>query len=99
MSYVYNDKISFCNCCFNCYDCVDFNIVLNKSKPTLIQGVVSNPNGNIVKNACIEVFEICNKSHKKTILGYVFTNEFGEYGFTLNIKQNVDYIFNVYSSL
>lgn len=62
----------------------------------LIKGTVFNPDNTPSIGACIEVIEI---NSMETTLGYVFTNDEGKFGFTINYKPNVDYKLRVYSPI
>lgn len=73
--------------------------VRRKLKPftdVLIKGRVFNPDDTPSKGACVEVIEL---NLTETTLGYVFTNNEGKFGFTINYRPNVDYKLNVYSPL
>lgn len=69
---------------------------VKSSNTVLIKGRVLNPDNSPSIGACVEVIEL---EIKEITLGYVFTNNKGDFGFTINYKPNVDYKLNIYSPL
>lgn len=94
-----SSKVVIDNNCIISNEIINLNIFLKKNNYNLIEGAVYSPDKHIIKNACIEIVEIDKRTLEEILLGYCFTNEYGRYGYTLNIKENCYYVFNVYSPL
>lgn len=78
---------------------LELKYILEKQKIVFIKGIVKNPSGNIIKNAGIEITEINIIEKKEKVIGITFTNEYGEYGFVLEVKCSCDYNITVYTPL
>jgi hypothetical protein len=77
--------------------CIRKKVCFSKSRKILIKGRVTTPKNLPSIGASIEVVEIIGL--ERNILGYVFTDTSGFFGFSVDYKPSVDYELNVYSPL
>ncbi|MBW6409476.1 hypothetical protein [Clostridium weizhouense] len=80
-------------------DSLQLDIIAKMKQLSIIKGKIYNENLEPSIGAVIEVKEINPYSKKYTILGYCFTNDKGEYVFSLEAKCGMDYEFSIYSPL
>lgn len=74
-------------------------LVVPNQNETLVNGIIYNPDCTKSPGAIVEVVEVNPLNNERILLGYTFTNESGEYGFTLSFNPYSVYEFNVYSPL
>lgn len=75
-----------------------FEFIFPAKLESLISGVILSPDKVPIPNACIEVFSQ-NSKLEETYLGRAFSNDYGEYGFTLKVNPCLTYIFYVFAPL
>lgn len=75
------------------------DIVIKKKNISIIKGTVYNEKHEPAVGAAIEVKEINCSSKKSTILGYCFTDDKGEYAFSLVATCGICYEISIYSPL
>lgn len=63
----------------------------------IIKGRIINVDKSLCVGAGIEIIKIDEKGNQ-SIVGYTYTDENGEYGFTVE-KDNSNYKLNIYNSL
>ena len=77
------------------------NIKFSHSNRTLIKGTVYDVKGIPLEGVGVEVVRIDNSSSipSEIILGTVFSEKNGVYAFSVEIKENCEYLLNIYSGL
>ncbi|OYO76233.1 hypothetical protein C8E03_10255 [Lachnotalea glycerini] len=76
-----------------------FNIQLDRQKFQIIKGTVFNQKQHPCKGAAIQVFQINCKNNDRSLLGYVLTDEAGEYLFAIEAKPFMKYEIIIYAPL
>ena len=66
---------------------------------SIIKGIVYKPDGGLSCGAAIEVRQMNPTNCKRTILGYTYTNNKGEYVFALQANSCMLYEITVYAAL
>lgn len=83
----------------NCRTKYNLNIILKSSKRVIIKGTVYNAKKQPSIGAAIEIIQINCKSRIKEILGYSYTDNKGEYLFSIEVLPDMSYEIAVYSPL
>lgn len=76
----------------------DTTIIIEKSNKVLLTGTIYNSLCESIEGAVVQIFEI-NAEHQRNNLGYVITNQFGEFAITVIKNINVKYQLDVYEPL
>jgi len=76
-----------------------FNIRLDSQKFQIIKGNVYNQKSEPCEGAVVQIFQINSSDKLKDLLGYVFTDECGEYLFALEANPCMIYELTIYAPL
>ncbi|SEW23270.1 hypothetical protein [[Clostridium] fimetarium] len=76
-----------------------FNIKLDNLKFQIIKGTIYNQKKERCEGAVVQVVQISCRDKSKCLLGYVFTDENGEYIFALEAKSCMIYELAIYAPL
>lgn len=71
---------------------------MEKSNKVLLTGTVYNSSCESIEGAVIQIIEI-DAEHTQKHLGYVITNQYGEFAITVVKNKNVRYQLDVYEPL
>lgn len=77
----------------------NLNIILMTKKRVIIQGTIYNAKKQPSIGAVIEIIQIHYKKDIKHILGYSYTDNKGEYMFSIEVSPKVFYEIRIYSPL
>ncbi|MFL0197711.1 hypothetical protein ACJDU8_19380 [Clostridium sp. WILCCON 0269] len=77
----------------------NLNIILKCYKRVIIKGTVYNPNKLPSIGAAIEIIQVNFGSDIRKIIGYSYTDNKGEYLFSLEVLPDIFYEMNIYSPL
>lgn len=86
----------------NCLDKTkryNLNIILSPKKRVIIKGKVYNSKKQPSIEAVIEVIQFDSKRNIKEIIGYSYTNNKGEYLFSIEVLPKMYYEIKIYSPL
>ncbi|MFA9376168.1 MAG: hypothetical protein ACERKZ_05365 [Lachnotalea sp.] len=75
------------------------NIKLAPNKFQIIKGIVYNQRLEPCEGAVVQVIQINGKTKSKIILGYVTTNEEGEYLFSIEANPSMKYELTIFAPL
>lgn len=81
---------------YNC-DVCHVNIELKKAYEILLTGTVYDEYGCLLEGAVVELFASCQNYDRK--IGYVVTNENGEFAIVVNQNNFIHYKFYIYEPL
>ena len=76
-----------------------FSIKLDSQKFQIIKGTVYNQNKETCEGAVIQIVQIGCRDRTKCLLGYVFSDENGEYLFALEANPCMIYELAIYAPL
>lgn len=77
----------------------NLNIILKCHRRVIIKGTVYNSNKLPSIGAAIEVIQVSSGSDIRKIIGYSYTDNKGEYLFSLEVLPDIFYEMNIYSPL
>lgn len=83
----------------HCYRNNHYHFRLHREKYQIIQGTVYNQNQQPCVGAAIQVVAIDCRNGYTRLLGYVVTNELGEYVFSVSAKPYLKYELTVFAPL
>jgi len=76
-----------------------FNIKLDSQKLQIIKGTIYNQKKEPCEGTVVQIVQISWSDKSKYLLGYVFTDENGEYLFALEAKPSMLYELSIYAPL
>ncbi|MDR3594085.1 hypothetical protein [Clostridium sp.] len=83
----------------NCRTKYNLDIILMSKRRVIIRGTVYNAKKQPSIGAAIEVIQIEPKSNAREILGYSYTDNKGEYLFSMEVLPYMIYELKIYSPL
>jgi hypothetical protein len=81
------------------HPCTNVQLYINNFKSSMINGTVTDPEGNPVPNAGIEIIKIEKTTNDETTVGCIFTDNKGRYAVTLKRSPDYCYKFKLYSQI
>lgn len=77
----------------------DLSLLVDDNSDVLITGKVIDPDGNPVPNAGIEIIQVTKVNCIRKTIGCIFSDESGDYAFTLKIEPKYSYLFKLYTKI
>jgi len=74
-------------------------LYIDNFKSSMINGTVTDPEGNPVPNAGIEIIKIEKTTNDETTVGCIFADKNGRYAVTLKKSPDYYYKFELYSQI
>lgn len=75
------------------------NLTVCSKNMRIVKGRIVDSNCKPCKGVAIEVKEINTFTKEKKLLGYAFTNDIGEYAFSIEVFKSSIYELSIYSPL
>jgi hypothetical protein len=83
---------------FNNCNVAQVVISMEASCEVLLTGTVYNTRGEAMEGAVVKITAV-NSLWQRTLLGYVTTNQFGEFAVVVEKNSNIDYQLDIYEPI